>query len=391
MLLTNAKIITMEETGTLENGFVQMQDGIIRAVGPMEDCPADSYARNLRGAVVLPGFVDAHTHLGMWEDALRFEGDDGNEDTDPCTPHLRALDAVNPMDRCFSEALASGVTAVLTGPGSANPIAGQIVALSTYGRRVDDMVLATPVGIKFALGENPKFTYHDRDETPVTRMATAAIIREQLLKAKRYLVSLEKAEADPDVDKPELDFKCEALLPLLRRKCKAHFHAHRADDIFTAIRIAREFDLDYVIVHGTDAGQIADLLAAEGAPVLAGPILCDRGKPELKNLSPETPAVLARVGVPVGLITDHPETPIQYLSLCAAISVENGMDPTEALRSITCLPAQIAGVDHLVGSIRPGKRADLLVFGEKGRQSRLLAKPDLVFVGGKLVIGGDVQ
>lgn len=392
MLFINAVLHTMEEEGILRDAFLET-DGIrISRIGRMDELSAGerAAARDLCGAAVYPGLIDAHTHLGMWEDSLGFEGDDGNEDTDPSTPQLRGIDAVNPCDRAFSEAVEAGVTAVMTGPGSANPVAGQLAVISTYGRRIDDMILAAPAAIKFALGENPKTTYHGKSAAPVTRMATAAIIREQLLRAVRYREELEKACSDEDFDRPEFDFKCEALLPLLRGEIKAHFHAHRADDIFTAIRIAKEFSLDYVIVHGTGGGRIADLLAGEGCGVLCGPIICDRCKPELRELSPDTPAVLEKAGVPLAIITDHPETPIQYLPLCAVMAMQNGLSHEGALRALTIEAARLCGVDRLTGSLRVGKRADFIAFAKEGDPLSLGVRPDLVVVGGEIAVGTEV-
>ena len=392
MLFINAVLHTMEEEGILRDAFLET-DGIrISRIGRMDELSAGERAAacDLCGAAVYPGLIDAHTHLGMWEDSLGFEGDDGNEDTDPSTPQLRGIDAVNPCDRAFSEAVEAGVTAVMTGPGSANPVAGQLAVISTYGRRIDDMILAAPAAIKFALGENPKTTYHGKSAAPVTRMATAAIIREQLLRAVRYREELEKACSDEDFDRPEFDFKCEALLPLLRGEIKAHFHAHRADDIFTAIRIAKEFSLDYVIVHGTGGGRIADLLAGEGCGVLCGPIICDRCKPELRELSPDTPAVLEKAGVPLAIITDHPETPIQYLPLCAVMAMQNGLSHEGALRALTIEAARLCGVDRLTGSLRVGKRADFIAFAKEGDPLSLGVRPDLVVVGGEIAVGAEV-
>ena len=386
MLFTNAKIYTMAAAGVIPSGYVRIEGKRIKDCGPMETLrrlPGEQ-EEDLAGALCLPGFVDAHTHIGMWEDGLDFEGDDGNEDTDPTTPHLRAIDAVNPTDRCFTEALEAGVTTVLTGPGSANPIGGQFAALKTSGRRIDDMILRAPVAMKFALGENPKSNYHGKIQMPVTRMAIAALIREQLEKARRYGEDLARAAADEELDKPEYDAKCEALLPVLRRELKAHFHAHRADDIFTAIRIAKEFNLDYVIVHGTEGYQAADLLAGEGCGVLNGPLLCDRSKPELRALTPASAGLLDKAGVPTAIITDHPVIPIQYLPLCAGLALREGMDYLSALAAITIRPAAICGIDDRVGSIEPGKDADLAVFRED--PLTLAAKPALVLCGGEKAV-----
>lgn len=385
MKLKNAVLHTMEGID-YENGWMTVENGVITGLGPMGICPQQPGEEwlDLDGAHIYPGFIDAHTHLGMWEDGLTFEGDDGNEETDPITPQLRAIDALNPMDRCFREALESGVTTVITGPGSANPIGGQLAAIKTAGRCIDKMVVKAPVAMKMALGENPKTVYHGKNQTPVTRMATAALIREQLRKAERYLDDTERALAEEDFDPPEYDIKCEALLPLLRREIPAHIHCHRADDIFTAIRIAEEFQLDYVIVHGTEGHLITEELAEKKARVLSGPILCDRSKPELRNLTPACPGKLTEAGIQTALITDHPVIPIQYLPLCAGLAVREGMDPEMALRAITIEPARICGLDDRLGSLAVGKDADFSVF----RQNPLTiaAKPEKVFVGGREIV-----
>ena len=390
MVIINAVLHPMQRA-TIEAGFLRIAGGKIQALGAMADyVPRDGeQVLDAAGCVLTPGLVDVHSHLGMIENALGFEGDDVTEITDPCTPHLRAIDGVNPLDRCFAEALAAGVTTVVTSPGSANPVGGQAAAIKTWGRRIDDMILKAPAAMKFALGENPKSCYNDRDEAPVTRMATAAIIREALFKAREYLQKQTRAAADPDVDAPEFDMKCEALVPVLRRQVQAHFHAHRADDIFTAVRIAREFGLDYVIVHGTEAHLVADLLAQEGARVITGPSLGDRGKPELANLSFATPGVLNRAGVLCSICTDHPETPLPYLPLCAALAVKSGMAEEEALRAITWYPARIAGLDGRVGSLAPGLDADLVLWSEF--PLHLSAAVRAVMVAGEWVVGGNTR
>ncbi|MEG1719719.1 MAG: amidohydrolase, partial [Clostridia bacterium] len=237
---------------------------------------------DLKGKFLTPGFIDAHCHIGIFEDSIGFEGDDGNEDTDPITPQLRAIDAINPFDKCFDEALTAGITTVVSGPGSANPIAGQIVALKTYGKTIEEMIVKQPLAIKIAFGENPKTVYHGKSLSPVTRMATASLIREQLFKTKRYNEDIEKADADKDYDLPDFCAKNEAMLNVINNNIPVHAHAHRADDILTAIRIAKEFNIKLVIIHGTDSQLVTDELKNNGIPVLFGPALCDRCKPELK-------------------------------------------------------------------------------------------------------------
>lgn len=347
---------------TIADGYLRF-GAAIEEMGPMEQYvpKAGEEVLDAGGKWLLPGFVDIHTHLGLFGDGVGFEAEDCNESTDPITPQLRVIDGINPMDRTFEEARNGGVTAVIVAPGSANPIAGQAAAIRTYGRRIDDMILKAPVAMKFALGENPKSTYNDRDETPVTRMATAALIRENLRKAHEYRMKQQLAQEDPEFDAPDFDMKLEALVPVLNREIQAHFHAHRLDDIFTAIRIAKEFDLDYVIIHGTEAYLAPDIMAQEQARVVTGPNLLDRCKPELRNMSFSGPVVLTHHGVLCSICTDHPETPLQYLPLCAAMAMRSGLTRQEALAAITIQPARIAGLDKQIGSLEVGKDADLVL------------------------------
>ena len=384
MLLKNAKIYTMEDR-IIENGFIRVENGKISLVDEMENLQEKlEDTIDLKGKSVYPGFIDAHTHLGVVEDGLTFEGDDWNEENDPLSPHLRAIDATNPMDVCFKEAYRAGITTILTGPGSANPIGGEILAMKTFGKRIDDMIIKSPIAIKFALGENPKSVYRDKEQMPMTRMATVALIREQLYKAKRYYLNKQRAEKKHDVSLlPEFDIKCEALIPLFEKKVQAHFHVHRADDIFTAIRISKEFDLDYVLVHATEAHLIKEDLKKESARILSGPILCDRSKPELINLNISSLAQLSSEDVLFSIITDHPETPIQYLNLCASVAIKGGLQKEKALEAITINPAKICKIDDRVGSIKNGKDADLVVYSREIFDP--FSSPDVVFINGMLV------
>lgn len=386
MLFYHARILSMEGA-EYEDGWLLTASGKIKRLGSMESLPESAEGVDLGGGVLLPGFVDAHCHVGMFGDSLSFEGADGNEPTDPVTPHLRALDAVDPYDRCFSEALDAGVTTVLTGPGSTNPIAGEWIAMKTWGGSADERALLVPAGMKFALGENPKNNYGHKSHAPYTRMGTAALIREMLQKASRYKSDLLRAEADGKFEPPEYDAKCEALLPVLRREQRAYFHAHRADDIQTAVRIATEFDLDYAIVHATDGARIADWMAQRGVRAILGPILSDRGKPELRAHSIATAAALFEAGVSIAICTDHPENPIQYLPLEAALCVKGGLPREAALRGITIEAARIAGLDRRVGSLAPGKDADFQVYAPGADPLDLQSSPRLVFVDGNLVKG----
>lgn len=386
MQLIHGKLKTMAGR-EIADGYLTIQGDKIVAVGEMKTLTEPQPdAVDLGGLTVCPGFIDPHTHLGMWEDGLDFEGDDGNEDTDPVTPHLRALDAVNPLDRCFDEALTYGITTVATGPGSANPIAGSWLCMKTYGRRVEQMAVCREIGMKFSLGENPKSTYNGKNQMPVTRMATAALIREQLKKALRYREDVIKAQNDPECDPPEYDMRCEALLPVLRREQKAFFHAHRADDIFTALRIAEEFSLDAVLIHATEGDLIADELREAGVPVIVGPILCDRSKPELRRLSTKTAGILVKSGVPIALCTDHPVIPIQYLPLSAGIAVAAGLPEENALYAMTLGAARILGVADRVGSLEVGKDADLLIYRDDPLKT-IGVKPVCVIAGGRQVKG----
>lgn len=362
MLIFNG-VVHPVDAPVIPNGYVELENDKIKGVGPMEALPkgCEGPSLDVKGGHIVPGFVDAHCHLGLFGDALKFEGDDGNEATNPCTPHVRAIDGVNPLDRCFQEAREGGVTTVLTGPGSANPISGQGIVIKTLGAWVDQMVLKAPATMKMALGENPKTVYNGRKETPTTRMGTASVIRTELARALEYMDRQDKADTEAGTDAPGYDPRLEALIPVLRGELPVHIHAHRADDIATAVRICREYGLQFVVVHGTEGYRVTELLAAEGVGVITGPILTDRSKPELAGLTIENPARLAKAGVEIAICTDHPVTPIQYLPLCAAIAVRGGLEPEEALRAITLGGARLAGVAHRVGSLTPGKDADVVV------------------------------
>ena len=362
MLIFNG-VVHPVDAPVIPNGYVELENDKIKGVGPMEALPkgCEGPSLDVKGGHIVPGFVDAHCHLGLFGDALKFEGDDGNEATNPCTPHVRAIDGVNPLDRCFQEAREGGVTTVLTGPGSANPISGQGIVIKTLGAWVDQMVLKAPATMKMALGENPKTVYNGRKETPTTRMGTASVIRTELARALEYMDRQDKADTEPGTNAPGYDPRLEALIPVLRGELPVHIHAHRADDMATGIRICKEYGLQFVVVHGTEGYRVTELLAAEGVGVITGPILTDRSKPELAGLTIENPARLAKAGVEIAICTDHPVTPIQYLPLCAAIAVRGGLEPEEALRAITLGGARLAGVAHRVGSLTPGKDADVVV------------------------------
>ena len=378
--LTNGKIYIGDNV-FIENGFVSFENGLICEVGEMKDYIKVSEGReiDLQGKFVYPGFVDAHCHIGMEEEIIGFRGDDVNEMTNPVTPNLSALDAINPNDKYFKEAIASGVTTVITGPGSANPIGGQLIAMKTGGSvLIDDLVIKSPIAMKMALGENPKVVYNEKKQAPMTRMATAAIIREAFNQCKAYMEKEEKT----------YDAKMEALIPVLKGELPAHIHAHRRDDIFTAMRIAEEFKLNYVIVHGTEAHISADIIAEKNVKIIAGPILSDRPKPELINLTPAGLGMLYKAGVEVALCTDSPVIPQQYLGICAGLCVREGMPANAAISAITEVPAKICGIDNRVGKLAKGLDADIVVFD--GSAISLEGKCVATYVSGEMLYG-DIQ
>jgi len=388
LLVKNARILTM--TGVdYNNGYIAAEGERITALGDdtAELARLEAAASEIidaKGRYVLPGFVDAHCHVGMWEDSVGFEGDDGNETSDPVMPHLRAIDAVYHADRAFVEARENGVTTVVTGPGSANVIGGQFAALKTYGRRIEDMIIKEPVAMKVAFGENPKSVYHEKRQAPMTRMATAALLRENLMKAVEYKKMKEEYERDSEnSDKPDYDMKMEALLKVLNGEIPLKAHAHRADDILTAIRIAKEFGVGITIEHCTEGHLITDILLEENVSVITGPFLTDRSKIELRNQSAKTPGILAKAGVKTAIMTDHPCTPVQYLPLCAAVAVREGMDETEALRAITINPAEITGIADRVGSLETGKDADIIVMD--GHPLELRSRVLYTIINGRVV------
>ena len=359
LLIKNGKIYTMAGE-IIENGSILIKEGKIIEVGKDIIAPLDAEVVDVEGRMVTPGFIDAHCHLGLWEEGIGFEGSDGNEAVDPVTPHLRAIDGINPMDISFQEAYEGGVTTAVTGPGSANVIGGSFVAIKTYGNRIDNMIIKYPVAMKVAFGENPKRVYNGQKKSPMTRMATAAILRETLYKAKTYMEKKERAE-DPS-KMPDYDIKMEALIPVLKREIPLKAHAHRADDIFTALRIAKEFDVDITLDHCTEGHLIADELAKEGKPAIVGPTFGNRSKFELKNKSFDAPRILIEAGIKVAITTDSPVIPLQHLSLCAGLAHNAGLDEIEALKTITINPAEIVGLSHRIGSIEAGKDADIVVF-----------------------------
>jgi imidazolonepropionase-like amidohydrolase len=348
----------------VERGTILVTDGKIAAVGADLAIPADVPVIDATGSWVLPGFIEAHGHVGVHEEAEGWAGQDTNEMTEPVTAQVRAIDAINPADLGFRDAIAGGVLAVNVNPGSGNPIGGQTAAVKCWGRTVDEMLLRAPSGMKSALGENPKRVYGDQNKTPSTRLGTAAVIRGALVDATNYLQRLEAEEHKPAGDRKPVDrdLKLEALGQVLRREIPWRQHCHRADDIATAIRIADEFGYDLVIDHGTEAHLLADIIAARGIPVIIGPLIISRTKVEVRNRSMANPGKLAAAGVTIAITTDHPVVPINFLAHQAALSVKEGLDRETALRALTINPARIAGIDDRLGSIEVGKDADLVIW-----------------------------
>ncbi len=385
-LLKNARIFTMENE-VIENGYVIIKEDKIYSVGSMDDLKSDdtfSYVYDVGGNMLIPGFVDAHSHIGLFEEGVGDVGMDGNEDTSPVTPQLRAIDAINPFDSAFSDAKRGGVTTVVTGPGSANVIGGQFAAIKTLGKCVDEMIIKEPVAIKAALGENPCSVYAQRKEAPVTRMATAAILREALFEAREYNEKIKKYESDTEnEDKPELDFKSQSLLGVINREIPLKVHAHRADDICTAIRIAEEFNILITLEHCTEGHLICDILKKKNIPIMLGPTLGSKSKLELKNLSFDIYKCLEDAGVDFAIVTDHPEITEDNLYLCAALAVKHGLSKDTALKSITINAAKNTGIDKRVGSIKEGKDADLVIIS--GELFSLDSKIENVFINGQII------
>lgn len=359
LLLKNATVWPMTDNGPFR-GDILLENGKIRALGRQLSAPGAEVI-DLVGCYALPGLVDAHCHIGMWEDGMGEEGSDGNEMTDPITPELRAVDGLNPFDPCFREAREAGVTTTVTGPGSANVIGGQFAALKTCGRSIEEMTLRDPVAMKAATGENPKVVYAEKKVAPTTRMAIASLFRSTMTDAIEYQKGMAKED-----DKPDRDIAMEALLPVINRNLTVKIHAHRADDILTGLRLAKEFNLKVTIDHCTEGYMITDVLKErlleQGAGIIIGPLLSERSKIELKNLSFAAPRVLEEADIPFAMMTDHPVIPIQFLALQAGIAVREGLSEETALRSITRYAAEIVGIDDRVGTLEAGKDADIAVF-----------------------------
>lgn len=359
LLIKYGKILTM--SGQVhEKGFLAIENGKIVDIGPLEHGCIFNELKNCEifdatGLLVMPGLIEAHCHMGIAEERVGQIGDDSNENATPITPWLRGIDAINTMDAAFNEAIKAGITGAMIGPGSSNIVGGQFAFVKTSGRCIDDLIVLAPAAMKVAFGENPKTNYGEKSRQPVTRMAIAGLLREELFKARQYISHPFDKDHQPD-------FRYECWRPVFGRKIPLKAHAHRADDIFTAIRIAKEFHLDMTIEHCSEGHLITEKLKGAGYPVIVGPDLTSRNKIEIQNLAFKTVGILNRAGIKTAITTDHPVSLIQSLPICAALAVKAGMDYCEALKAITIYAAEICRVAGRVGSLEIGKDADVAVF-----------------------------
>jgi imidazolonepropionase-like amidohydrolase len=376
--IVNAHVVPVDGP-VIEHGTVLVTDGVIAAVGgPDVGVPAGTATVDASGKWVLPGFVDAHAHVGVHEEGEGGAGNDTNEMTDPNGARMRALDAINPAEEGFRDALSGGVTTVVVKPGSGNPIGGQTVALKTWGRIVDEMVIKSPVSVKSALGENPKRVYGEKKQLPSTRQGVAAVIRDALTKAQDYKAKRESAHTKGEPF--ERDNTCEVLVRVLDGELPWCQHTHRADDIATAIRLADEFGYRLIVNHATEGFLLADVLAERDIPCIVGPMFTTRSKVELRERTLANPGRLAAAGVRVALTTDHPVVPINFLVHQATLAVKEGMTREDALRSITVNPAAMMGLDDRVGSLRVGLDGDVVIWD--GDPLDVMSRAVQVFVGG---------
>lgn len=378
MLIINGKIFTMEEK-PIDNGFVRIKRNLIEETGEMSNLKNTKNEKilDVHGAWVMPGLIESHAHIGITEEKWGVIGDDSNEQTNPSTATLRAIDGINPMDPAFHDAIEAGITSVMAGPGSANVIGGQFVFMKTQGRCIDNMIVKFPAALKVAFGENPKTTYGDQNIYPSTRMGIAAMLRNTLHQAVQYKKDKESGNITAE------NFEMEPWIPVLNKEIPLKAHAHRADDILTAIRIAREFDVDITIDHGTESHLIVDEIKKSGFPVIAGTDLTSRSKLEVQYMDFKTSGILQEAGILFSITTDHPVALIQYLPLCAGLAVKHGLPMEEGLKALTIYPARICRVDDRVGSLKKGKDADIAIFS--GNPMEIFTKTLYTIIDGEII------
>ena len=378
MLIINGKILTMEEK-PIDNGFVRIKKNLIEETGEMSALKNTKNEKilDVHGAWVMPGLIESHAHIGITEEKWGVIGDDSNEQTNPSTATLRAIDGINPMDPAFHDAIEAGITSVMAGPGSANVIGGQFVFMKTQGRCIDNMIVKFPAALKVAFGENPKTTYGDQNVYPSTRMGIAAMLRNTLHQAVQYKKDKESGNITAE------NFEMEPWIPVLNKEIPLKAHAHRADDILTVIRIAREFDVDITIDHGTESHLIVDEIKKSGFPVIAGTDLTSRSKLEVQYMDFKTSGILQKAGILFSITTDHPVALIQYLPLCAGLAVKHGLPMEEGLKALTIYPAKICRVDNRVGSLKKGKDADIAIFS--GNPMEIFTKTLYTIIDGEII------
>lgn len=379
LTIIHGKIITMAGKD-YEDGFVRIEHGKITALGDMEDCPVKESGDGVlhaNGNLVMPGIIEAHCHMGITEEKKGIEGDDCNENVDPITPYLRAIDAINPMDAAFDDALRAGITSAMVGPGSSNVVGGQFAFIKTHGRCIDHMIVKAPAAMKIAFGENPKVNFSGQNVSPATRMAIAAMLREELFKAQEYQ---RRRKEDQNQEK---DFRYECWIPVLEGRIPLKAHVHRADDILTAIRIAKEFGLSMTLDHCSEGHLIAEEIKESGFPAIVGPDMASRNKIEVQNMAFKTVGILNRKGIRTAVTTDHPVSMIQFLPICAGLAVKSGLPAQEGLRSITINAAQICGVADRVGSLEVGKDGDVVIFD--GSPLEVFTRALCTIIEGKIV------
>lgn len=381
LAITNVKINTVTN-GVIENGTILIEEGVIKAVGSNVEIPNDAKIIDGKEKWVTPGLIDEHTHLGVCEETVNWAGEDTNEATDPSTPHVRVIDAINPFDQGFIDAYQNGITTVQILPGSANVIGGEASVLKTRGKTVEEMLVKEISGVKVAFGENPKYVYGNDKKMPSTRMGTAAVLRENLVKAQNYLNKIAKGIKDPD-KLPDRDIKMETLVRVLKKEIPLRAHAHRADDILTAIRIAEEFDVDLSLEHCTEGHKIIDILSTKKYPAAVGPTFSNRSKIELGERGFHTLVALDKANIPISIITDHPVIPIEGIIISAALAVREGLSEEVAWKAITINPAKQIGVDNRVGSLEVGKDADIVMWS--GDPFEYKTKVKMTIINGEII------